>query len=113
MLGGGAISWFSRAQRVTATATFESKYVALAEIVNDLRFLRQVKEFMVPPVDYSIRVHEDNESAIKMADNEFRSRQTRHIDVKHHMVWDAVDGGTIRVEYVKSGEQQRTYYLRR
>ena len=56
MLGGGAISWFSRAQRITATATSELEYVALAEIVNELRFLRQVKAFMVPPIDYNIRV---------------------------------------------------------
>ena len=105
MLGGGAVSWFSRAQRIIATATSESEYVALAEVVNELRFLRQVKAFMVPPIDYNIRVHENNEGAIKMAENRFSSRRTRHIDVKHHMVRDAVDGGIIRVEYVKSREQ--------
>ncbi|CAN0193722.1 unnamed protein product [Ascophyllum nodosum] len=93
------------AWRITATATSESEYVALAEVVNELRFLRQVKAFMVPPIDYNIRVHEDNEGAIKMAENRFSSRRTRHIDVKHHMVRDAVDGGIIRVEYVKSREQ--------
>ena len=60
---------------------------------------------MVPPIDYNIRVHEDNEGAIKMAGNRFSSRRSRHIEVKHHMVRDAVDGGMIHVEYVKSGEQ--------
>ena len=93
VLGEWAISWLSRAQRIIATATSESKYVALAEIVNELRFLRQVKAFMVPPIDYNIRVREDNEGAIKMAENKFSSRRTRHIDVKHHKVWDAVNGG--------------------
>ena len=71
MLARGAISCFSRAQIITATVTSESEYVALAEIVNKLRFLRQVKAFMVPPIDYNIRVHEDNEGAIKMAENRF------------------------------------------
>ena len=104
-LGRGAISWFSRAQRITATATSESEYVALAEIVNELRFLRQVKVFTVPPIDYNIRVQEDNKGAIKMAGNRLSSRRTRHIDVEHHMVRDTVDGGIIRVEYAKSGEQ--------
>ena len=105
MLSGGAITWFLRGQRVTATATSKSEYVALAEIVNELRFLRQVEAFMVPPIDYSIRVREENEGAFKIAENRFSSRRTRHIDVKHLMVQDAVDGGKIRVEYVKSGEQ--------
>ena len=105
MLGGGAISWFSRAERITATATSESEYVALAEIANELRFLRQVKALMVPPIDFNIRIYEDNEGAIKMAENRFSCRRTRHIDVKLHTVRDAVDGGVIHVEYIKSREQ--------
>ena len=40
MLGGGTISWFSRAQRVAASASSESEYVALAEILNETKFLR-------------------------------------------------------------------------
>ena len=59
---------------------------------------------MVPPIDYNIRVHEDNEGSINMAENRSSSRRTRHIDVKHHMVRDAVDGRIICVGYVKSGE---------
>ena len=74
MLSGGAITWFLRGQRVTATATSESEYVALAEIVNELRFFRQVEAFMVPPIDYSIRVREENKGAFKIAENRFSSR---------------------------------------
>ena len=35
MLEGGTINWFSRALRVTASASSESEYVALVEIVNE------------------------------------------------------------------------------
>ena len=107
MLGGGAIScWFSRAKKVTAAASSESEYVALAEGVNELRFLRQVKGFLTPPIDdNSVTIREDNEGAIKMATNRFSSRHTRHVDVKHHTVRDAVDSGVVRAHYVKSGEQ--------
>ena len=48
MLGGGTISWFSRAQMVTTSASSESEYVALAEIVDETKFLRQVQEFITP-----------------------------------------------------------------
>ena len=60
---------------------------------------------MAPPIDYNIRFHEDNEGAIKMVENRFSSRRTEHINLKHQMVRDAVDGGIIRVEYIKSAEQ--------
>ena len=46
-----------------------------------------------------------------MTENRFSSRRTRHVDGKHHMVRDAVDGGIIRVEYVNSGEQHADLLL--
>ena len=50
VLGAGTISCFSRAQRVTASASSESEYVTIAEIVNETKFLRQVQEFLIPPL---------------------------------------------------------------
>ena len=60
---------------------------------------------MAPPADTGILLHEDNQGAIKMANNRFSSRRTRHIDIKNHIVRDAVDSGIISLRYVKSGEQ--------
>ncbi|CAN0443688.1 unnamed protein product [Ascophyllum nodosum] len=40
MLGWGTISWFLRVYKVTGAASCESEYVALAEVVNELCFLR-------------------------------------------------------------------------
>ena len=106
LLGSGAISWFSRAQRVTASASSESEYVALAEIVNETKFLRQVQEFILPNLrSYAIPIMEDNQGAIKMANNKHSSRRTRHIDVKHHVVRDAVEEGVVRIVYVRSEDQ--------
>ncbi|CAM9160577.1 unnamed protein product, partial [Ascophyllum nodosum] len=105
MLREGAISLFSRMQKVTAAVSSESEYVALAEVVNGLRFLRQEKGFLTPPIDDNIIIREDNEGAIKMGTNRFSSRCTRHVDVKRHIVRDAVENGIVRIHYVKSGEQ--------
>ena len=103
--GGGEISWFSRVQKVTAAASSESEYVALAEVVNELRFLRHVKGLLTSPIDDNIVVREDNEGAIKMATNRFSSRRTRHVDVKYHIVRDAMKSGVVQIHYVRSGEQ--------
>ena len=105
MLGGGTISWFSRMQQVTSAASSESEYVALTEVINELRFLRQVKGFLTLPIDDNIIIREDDEGAIKMATNRFSSRRTRHVDMKHHTLRDAVERGIVRIHYVKSGEQ--------
>ena len=88
---------------MTAAALSESEYVALAEVVNELRFLRQMKGFLTPPIDdmSNIIIREDNEGAIKMATNRFSSKRTGHVDVKHHIVSDAVESGVVRIHYVK------------
>ena len=70
ILGGGTISWFSRAQRVTASASSESEYVVLAEIVNETKFLRQVEESIIPTLkSCTTSIMEDNQGAIEMANN--------------------------------------------
>ena len=90
---------------MTAAASSESEYVVLAEVVKELRFLRQVKGLLTSPIDDNIIIKENNERAIKMATNRFSSRRTRNVDVKHHIVRDAAESGIVRIHYVKSGEQ--------
>ena len=90
---------------MTAAASSESEYVALAEVVNELRFLRQGKCFLTPPINDSIVTREDNEGAVKMVTNRFSSRCTRHVVMKYHIVRDAVESGVVRIHYGKSGEQ--------
>ena len=87
---------------MTAATSSESEYVALAKVVNELRFLRQVKGFLMPLIDDNIIIRENNEGAIKMAIKSFSSRRTRHVNMKHHVVRDAVESGIV---CVKSGEQ--------
>ena len=48
---------------------------------------------------------EDNQGAMKMANNKHSRRRTRHIDVKHHIVRDAAEEGLVRIAYVRSEEQ--------
>ncbi|CAM9281894.1 unnamed protein product, partial [Sphacelaria rigidula] len=105
MLAGGDIRWFSQAHELTASARSESEYIAPAEATNELHSLRQVKPFMSPPADTRIPLHEHNRGAKKMTNNRFSSRRTRHIDVKHQVVRDAINISFIRVEKVNSGEQ--------
>ena len=78
---------------------------------NEVIFLRQAKDFLPSPIDDNIIIRGDNERATKMTTNRFSSRRTRHVDVKHHIVRDAVESGVVQTHYVKSGEQQHNGVL--
>ena len=96
MLGGGAEGDRDRVIRI--------RVCGVSKVVNELRFLRQVKGFLTPPIDDKIVIREDNEGTIRMATNRLSGRRTRHVDVKHHIVRDAVES-VVQIHYVKSGEQ--------
>ena len=106
MLVKGAISWHSRMQEVTASGTLDAEYVTLSEVVKEVLFLRQVREFMGPSMRVgAVKMLEDNERAIKLATNKHTSRRTKHIDMKHHLARDASDARKVRVAYVRSEYQ--------
>ena len=64
-----------------------------------------MKGFLTPSIDDNIVIREDNEGAIKMATKRFSSRHTRHVDLKHYIVRDPVEGGVVQINHVKTEEQ--------
>ena len=64
-----------------------------------------MKGFLTPSIDDNIVIREDNEGAIKMATIRFSSRHTRHVDLKHYIVRDPVEGGVVQINHVKTEEQ--------
>ena len=80
--------------------------MALAEIVSETKFLRQVQDFIMPTLrSCMISIMENDEGAIKTANNKHSSRRTHHIDVNHSIVRDAVKEGLVHIVYVRSEEQ--------
>ena len=89
---------------MTAAAPSESEHVALAEVIDELCFLRQVKGFLTPPIDHNIVIGEDYEGAVKMATNRFSSGRTRHVDVKRHIVHDVVESHGLVLQFSVAGK---------
>ena len=46
MCGGACVSWFSTTQKCVTLSTTEAEYVALADVMKEVLFLRQVYRFM-------------------------------------------------------------------
>ena len=52
MCGGGCVSRFSRTQKCVTLSTMEAVYVAMADVLKEVLFLRQVWRFMLPGSRY-------------------------------------------------------------
>eukprot|EP00873_Tetraselmis_striata_P026590 jgi/Tetstr1/446854/TSEL_034332.t1 len=97
MLNGGAIGWNSKQQETTALSTTEAEYVALSRAAQNTVHFRQLLQDIHQQQQGPTIVYEDNQGAVKLANNPMASHRTKHIDIKHHYTRDLVDAGTISV----------------
>lgn len=82
LMNGAPVSWSSRKQGVVATSTSEAEFYSIAEAAKEMMWLYQLlKDFKID-IPYPIIISSDNQSAIKILDNEKFSHRTKHIDVQ-------------------------------
>ena len=87
--------------------------MALTEIVDETKLVRQVQEeFIIPTLrSCTIPIMEDNQGEIEMANNKHIRRRMCYIDVKYHIVHDAVEERLGRIVYVRSDDQHANKHM--
>ena len=100
------VSWTSRKQKLVATSTCNSEYVALSEAVSECIWLQQLlKDINLKGVQsHPAKMFCDNTSAIALGDNACYHRRSKHIDIKHHHVRDEQARGTISISHIPSND---------
>ena len=109
--------WCSKLQTEIALSTAEAEYIAMSHALRDtIPIQNLVKEvsciFQLPePItDFCITVHEDNLSAISMAESLKFTPRTKHIAIKYHHFRSRVQtssnkSGDIRLKYISTKQQ--------
>ncbi|KAH9650394.1 hypothetical protein KPL70_026373 [Citrus sinensis] len=78
--GSAAVSWCSKKQVTVSLSSCEAEYVAATMAAQEcLRLKRLIQELSSAAFNYSVSIHCDNESAIKLA-------RTKHIETHYHFV---------------------------
>ena len=80
MCGRDCVSWFSRTEKCVTLSTTEAEYVALADVIKEALFFRQVWRFMLPDDGMPcIPAFEDSEGAVQLAKNPITNSNSKHI----------------------------------
>ena len=99
MLYEGPITWSSIKQKTVATSSVESEYVALATATKEaLWILTWLKEIGIDITTIPINI--DSQGALNFANNGQFSQRTKHIDIKHHFIWDHLKNKDIKLQYL-------------
>jgi len=97
---GCPISWASRKQKTTALSSTEAEYMALCEAAKEAHYLRRFLGEIGIDEKPKIQIMCDNNGARKLAENPVFHARTKHIDVRHHFVREALCQGIISIEHV-------------
>ena len=83
---GVPVAWKSKSMRSVVLSTTEAEYVAISEVVKEIKFIYQLLESMDVKVPLPIKVRVDNIGAIWLVNNSGVSERTKHVDTRAHFV---------------------------
>ena len=104
------IAWRSKGMKSVVLSTTEAEYMALSEVVKELKFIVQLFQTMNIEVELPITVHVDNVGAIWLSNNRTRSDKTKHIDIRTSFVKEYQEDGKIIIKFVKSEKNEADIY---
>ena len=89
----------------------EAEYIAMADGMKEVIFLRYLWTFIFPDRDVGCTlIHEDNGSDIHLVCNPATTTNSKHIDIRHHFIHERVERGEFKVVHVRS-DLQRVDFL--
>jgi hypothetical protein len=114
---GCPVYWQSKLQTEIALSTAEAEYISLSQALRETiplaTLMREVNEIFplyLPHPRFIIKVREDNQSCIAMAENPKFTPRTKHIAIKYHhfrkhIITQANTDGFILLEYCSTHDQ--------
>ena len=94
------ISWGTKKQSCVSLSSCEAEYVALTLTVSEALWLKK----LLLDFDYKIscNIFEDNQSVIKIVENNDNNKRLKHMDIKYHWLMDNINKGFVNINYVKT-----------
>ena len=109
---GIPIAWRSKGMKRVVLSTTEAEYMALSEVVKELKFIVQFIQTMNIEVELPITAYVDNVGAILLSNNRTTSDRTKHIDIRTSFVKEYQEDGKIIIKFVKSEDNEADIFTK-
>ena len=101
---GNVIDWKSRKQKRVTKASTYAEYVALPEVVSEIKFVIElIKIFNIKLYD-PIKIYEDNSGAINIATYGNFTKNSKHIEIHYHFIHESVEEKSIEICKIDTNE---------
>ena len=88
--------------RRVVLSTTEAEYIALSEVVEEIKFMIQLLKTMNVYVEMPITIYVNNVGAIWLSNNRTTSERTKHVHIWTGFVKEYQQEGKILIKFVKS-----------
>ena len=109
---GIPIAWRNKGMKSVVLSTTEAEYMALSEVVKELKFIVQLLQTMNMTVELPITVNVDNVGAIWLSNNRNIGDRTKHIDIRTSFVKEYQEDGKIIIKFVKSEDNEADMFTK-
>jgi len=99
ILANGAVTWESRKQQTVALSSTEAEYMGISEASKEAIYLRRFLLELSFNDLANTTLFCDNVGAQKLVANPVFHSRTKHIDIRHHFVREAVKHHNIELKY--------------
>lgn len=104
-IGLGMTSWCSRKQKFVALSSAKAEYMAASTASCEAIWLRKLLVNLFRRRMEATRIMCDNQSYIKLSENLIFHDQSKHIDIRCHLVRNCVQWGVVQLNYTPTGKQ--------
>ena len=110
-VGNNLVSWMSKKQNSISLSTVEVEYIAAGSCCTQLLWMQKLL------LDYGIRqehltIYYDNTSAIKISKIPVQRYQTKHIEIRHHLIRELIEDGTLTLEFIHTDDQKDDLFIK-
>ena len=105
-LADAPITYSSMLQKSTALSTCEAEYMALTEAGREAVHLHELlRSLQYAGASEMPLIYGDNRGSINLTANPEHHKRTKHIDVRHHWIREAINNQRIRIEWISTSKQ--------
>lgn len=102
---GNTVCWVTRKQSTIPLSSTEAELVSLSTAVCHGTWLTRLLKDLEINMNNPVKYFEDNQSTIRVAEDERGVGRLKHVDVKYMFVRNEIKEGRIMLEYVPTAEQ--------
>lgn len=94
------VSWCSKKQSCVSLSSTEAEYYVLSVTIVEGCWLRN----LLSDIGYKmmVQIYEDNQSVIRIAEDNNSNKRLKHIDIRYHFIIEKVTNGLIELKYINS-----------